>query len=1024
VEYFFKLVSSCNSMIVKPPIKTLVLLYFLTVATVGLKSQNADSLSIILNSDRTEVQKFNAHTRCLYRSLDKATYEEAYAYNKAAEQLANKSEKKSWKAKVLHNFGMICYYKAEQAKAIEFYLSEIKIRQELNDKAGLVSANNNLGIIYLEKNDIPAALRIFSVSLGIGKELKNKEILSYSYNNIGETFRIIGDYPRALENYFESLNIEKERKNEEGIAASYNNIALIYSEQGNYESALRSYERSIEIKEGLKNLSDLALGYMNIGTVFVKLGDEQKAGSYFARAFKVLNATQNKVGLATYYINIGDVCVKEGKLKEAKIFFEKAVLINKELDRKGSEGIALSNLAEVLYRLGDIRRAEKHSLASLKIAEEVKDIEGVMTASGILSNIYEDLGNDKSSFFYEKKYAEASEERNSEEDLLSSIRIELNESFEEKIERVNFEREKALVKIKYEAKKQRTFITGLVAGLIAATLLIVFVLISIRKKRKINKKIKEKKKNIDEKQAELLASINYARRIQVAMLPRLNKMEAAINRLKRSSLIILVVLFFATKLSSQKSRIDSLKKIFLLQENDTNRLRTLNDISYQSTLSGDLTTGIEYANDAIRMGETDLSLAESVEDLWKARAIRLQIAAAYHHLGKAYIFQGKVPQAFEGFINALNIYRRTKEVRGEAICLSELGNAYSKLPDNEKAIEYLKASLKLFLSLGNKSDISTTYDNLGFALSMSGKLEEAREIFVREIELDKNDKDKEGEMLSALNLGKVMCQLGRFERSAEYFKNAEIIAKEIGSEQGLAFTYYHVALLYDTLKENERARKFAEMALEKNKLVGNVKDQAMCELQLGALHEKLNDPKKAELNYLSAYATSKAAGELYYQLESCGRLYSYYEKEARWKEAKKYFSLFRKLKEDLSNKNYNTAAKRKQITLSIKKKEEAIVRQNEQKDAVLLNEKKNRKILILFSSWVLFILLIFIFYAIYANIQRQKANILLDEQTKLAEKKREEVLDSIHYAKHIQSSLLTPLKYIDRHLGRSERTIN
>ena len=45
-------------------------------------------------------------------------------------------------------------------------------------------------------------------------------------------------------------------------------------------------------------------------------------------------------------------------------------------------------------------------------------------------------------------------------------------------------------------------------------------------------------------------------------------------------------------------------------------------------------------------------------------------------------------------------------------------------------------------------------------------------------------------------------------------------------------------------------------------------------------------------------------------------------------------------------------------------------------------------------------------------------NILIEEQKKEVEEKQKEILDSIHYAKRIQTALIINEKYIDKNLER------
>lgn len=70
------------------------------------------------------------------------------------------------------------------------------------------------------------------------------------------------------------------------------------------------------------------------------------------------------------------------------------------------------------------------------------------------------------------------------------------------------------------------------------------------------------------------------------------------------------------------------------------------------------------------------------------------------------------------------------------------------------------------------------------------------------------------------------------------------------------------------------------------------------------------------------------------------------------------------------------------------------------------------------------ILLLVLSFAVFAYrnfLQKKKANIEITIQKEIIETKQKEILDSIHYAKRIQSALITSEKYIDRVLAHKEQ---
>jgi Ca2+/Na+ antiporter len=103
------------------------------------------------------------------------------------------------------------------------------------------------------------------------------------------------------------------------------------------------------------------------------------------------------------------------------------------------------------------------------------------------------------------------------------------------------------------------------------------------------------------------------------------------------------------------------------------------------------------------------------------------------------------------------------------------------------------------------------------------------------------------------------------------------------------------------------------------------------------------------------------------------------------------------------------------------KKETEAKAEQDKKDAV------TRIVIYSISAGLVLVLLLAVF--IFRSYrQKQRANIIIgrqkeevEKQKQLVEEKQKEILDSIHYARRIQQSLMPTEKYIERTLNRAKR---
>jgi hypothetical protein len=118
------------------------------------------------------------------------------------------------------------------------------------------------------------------------------------------------------------------------------------------------------------------------------------------------------------------------------------------------------------------------------------------------------------------------------------------------------------------------------------------------------------------------------------------------------------------------------------------------------------------------------------------------------------------------------------------------------------------------------------------------------------------------------------------------------------------------------------------------------------------------------------------------------------------------------LNDSLFNEEKDKEITRKEMNYEFEKKEAAAKVEQEKKDVVT-------KIVIysISSGFLLVLLLAGLIFRGYR--QKQKANVIIGRQKQLVEEKQKEILDSIHYAKRIQRSLLPTEKYIHKSLDRT-----
>jgi serine phosphatase RsbU (regulator of sigma subunit)/Tfp pilus assembly protein PilF len=360
------------------------------------------------------------------------------------------------------------------------------LSEKLSFPRGIADAWSNMGVAFYYEGNYYEALNANFEALKVREDQKDKKGLAASYNNIAIIYNYQGKYNEALRYLLPSLQLKEELGDRKGSVSTYNNIGLCYYYQKNYGEALRYYKKSLEISNETKNQKGIANANTNIGNVYFDLGQYDTAMPYFSRALRIREELGNKQGIASVLVYIGRIQTKQEKFGAAHASLDRALGLTQEIGEKEGIKNCYEALAVLAFAEGEYKLAYAYNVKSNAI---------------------------KDSIFNDKSSSEAT-------------RIEMNFGFQRKQNAEKAERDREETILREDAKKREQavyYISGILALAIAVAF---FAWRSVRQKQRANheldvknRKIEHAYKIIETKNQEITDSINYAWRIQQAILP-------------------------------------------------------------------------------------------------------------------------------------------------------------------------------------------------------------------------------------------------------------------------------------------------------------------------------------------------------------------------------------------------------------------------------------------------------------------------------------------------------------------------
>ncbi len=950
------------------------------------QSNKIDSLLPLVKTGADDTIKTNRlHALCLaYQSA--GDLETALSTEQRTLALALKLKWKKGQSKAYHSIGITHYYLGNYPDAMKNYREALQLRKELNDKYGMAFSYNNIGAIYTIQANYPEALQNYFASLKLREEIGDKKGIADCYNNIGHIYWSQANYSEALKNHFAALKIRTAINDRTGIANSYNNIANTYIQLGNYTDAFTNHNAALQIRIEIGDQQGIAASYNNIGLIHYQLAlglqkqgagpdsireELHKALKNYSAALPLQEQIGDKDGKAATLVSLGLAHNRLQKTREGKNYFNQAIAIAKEIGSNQRLKEAYFGLVVLDSLVGDYRSALAHNKLFIAYRDSIDNAE---TKKKTIQNAMQ--------YEFEKKELRAK----AEQDKLDALNAE-------------------------ERSKQRIIIYSVAGVLLLVIVFSVFLYKRFRVTTRQKKIIEHQKLQVDkayeslhERNKEVLDSIYYARRIQRSLLTSEKYIAKRLARL-------LGIFMLCTSVFAQNSKSDSLLRVMAACADDTSKVKLCHELFME----------FEYT-DTAKAG----NFARKALELARQLDYKKGLGTAYMQLGFFADDRGDYAEALKNHFASLKVRTEMGSKKGMADSYTCLGIVYDNQGNYPEALKMHFTALKLYEAIDDKDHIADAYNNIGVVYDEQGNYPEALKNHLASLKFEQVKGDKEGIANSYINIGIIHERQHNYTEALKFYFSALELLKETNNKINLAHCYNNMGVVYHDLGNYSEALKDHFLALQLREEIGHKPGVASSCCNIGFSFIKLKDFKKAGQYLLKAEKTAKEVGSK----ENLKFIYRYladmYEEAGDHKAAFESHKLFILYKDSLDNEETRKKTVKNALTYEFEKKELAAKARQDITNALSAEEKQKQSIIIYAVAGTLLIVLVFSLFLFgrFKIAQKQKGiiekqKVLVDRAYESLHEKNKEIMDSIFYARRIQSALITSERYIERILKKN-----
>jgi serine phosphatase RsbU (regulator of sigma subunit) len=506
-------------------------LLFLLVFGFFVQAQEKEELIKQLSNTTEDTTKL----RLLVEVSDICEISEIENYASQAVELSNKllAKKKGNKKQILinkatglNNLGFFHHNYSQIEKAIEKYKLALSIFKEIKDTNGVIMANNNIAMLEKDIGHIDLTIQYLDKALELGLLTDNQQMLQLTYTNYSAIYSRMGMINKAIENAFKGLEIQEKIGDDYGKGYAINNIASLYYNQKDLIKAEEYFLKSLEIRKKINDEYGVTTAYNNLAIIYDDLGRDSLALEYYYKCLERRIKIKNEEGIAQSYSNLGSFFFKGKQNDKAFEYFSKAIEIRERITDKEGLSNSYQKMSNFLKSQNKIKEAEKYGALSLKYAQELSFNEDIKNSAEVLTLIYERQGNYKKALEMNRLYFYMKDSLFNKETQKSIITQQINYDYNKKkltdslfFAKGQEVKDLALAKQDAQLQKEKTQRLALYGGLFIIILFAGFVYSRFRVSQQQKLIIENQKNIVEEKNREILGSINYAKRIQSAILP-------------------------------------------------------------------------------------------------------------------------------------------------------------------------------------------------------------------------------------------------------------------------------------------------------------------------------------------------------------------------------------------------------------------------------------------------------------------------------------------------------------------------
>ncbi|MHC1704542.1 MAG: SpoIIE family protein phosphatase [Tenuifilaceae bacterium] len=384
--------------------------------------------------------------------------------------------------------------------------------------------------IYLSSELKSESLEYLYKGLEVYKQLKDSAQIIWYLINIPQVEYDLGRLANAIEISLKSVDLFQKKGDSINLIKAFHLLGLINTDLNNFNTSKEYLEKSLSLSEKLKDSLQIGINYNSLARLNFQIGNIDESEKYTLNASKILTKFDNKI----FYRNqvlLGKIFSKKNNYPAALQLYKEALIEQEELDDYSGVANTLLEIGNLYFNKSDYKNAIQSYNRCLLISKEKGFLKLSADSYKGLANSYGKLGSIDQAYSYLNHYIRITDSlfyvQKSNEAYKLASQVEVRQKENEII----FQKAKLSHnndQIKQSNQKQILLYVVIFLALSS----VVFAYREFKLKKRANIELSIQKKEIEEqslvvqkRNRDITDSLNYARRIQQAILRTSSRLD-------------------------------------------------------------------------------------------------------------------------------------------------------------------------------------------------------------------------------------------------------------------------------------------------------------------------------------------------------------------------------------------------------------------------------------------------------------------------------------------------------------------